>query len=151
MNFETESLLDAVGWKLLRLLQENARQSYSELARKIGMSVPAVTERVRRMEDAGIITAYRAEVDPARLGRELTVFIELKTPASQYKRFLALAQKMPEIRECHHVTGGTAFIIRAIIPHIRQLEPVVETLSQFGETRTSIVMSSPVQKKVIEG
>ncbi|TFV91592.1 Lrp/AsnC family transcriptional regulator [Oxalobacteraceae bacterium OM1] len=143
--------IDAVGWQLLRLLQEDARQSYAELARQVGMSVPAVAERVRRMEEAGIVTAYRAELAPDKLGLELTVFIELTTPPSQYKRFLAMAQKMPEIRECHHVTGSGSFIIKALIDGIRHLEPVVAKLGEFGETRTSIVMSSPVEKRVIEG
>lgn len=151
MALENKNLLDRIGWQLLRLLQEDGRQSYAELARQVGMSLPAVAERVRRLEEAGIITAYRAQVAPELLGMDLTVFIELTTPPNQYKRFLALAQKMPEIRECHHVTGSGSFIIRAIISGIRNLEPVVETLGQFGETRTSIVMSTPVDKRVIAG
>lgn len=148
MTTKTKYHPDAVSWRLLEVLQANGRASFAELARAVGMSVPAVSERVRRLEEAGVIRGYHAELDPACIGLPVTVFIHLKTPASQYDRFLTMARATAEIRECHHITGEDAFIIRAVVASIGRLEEFIRQLSPFGTTRTSIVMSTPVLKRV---
>lgn len=149
-NFQLEKILDPVGRKLLRALQENARLSFSELGRRVGLSSPAVTERVRKLEELDIITGYHAEVNPAALGYGVMAFIRLTTTTEKYPRVLELAQRLPEIRECHHVTGGEAFILKVLATSIPHLESIIAQLSAFGATNTSIVLSSPVRKQGLE-
>lgn len=148
--FQVEKILDPIGRKLLRMLQENARLSYSELGRQLGLSAPAVAGRVRKMEEAQIITGYHAEVNPAHLGYGVLAFIRLTTPTGHYPRVLELAQRLPEIRECHHVTGGESFILRVLATSIPHLESIIAQLSAYGATSTSIVLSSPVRKQGVE-
>ncbi len=146
-NLQLERILDPLGQKLLRALQENARLSYSELGRQLGLSAPAVADRVRKMEEAGVITGFHAEVNPALLGYGVVAYISLTTPTDKYPRVLELAQRLPEIRECHHVTGSEAFILKVLATSIPHLESVIAQLSSFGATSTSIVLSSPVRKE----
>lgn len=150
MDLQLEKLLDPTGLKLLRALQEDARLSFSELGRRVNLSTPAVSERVRRMEEAGLILGYHAAVDAAKLGWPITAFIRLFTSAKHYPRFLELAQAIPELVECYHVTGSEAFVIKARVESVSQLEALIERLNPFGETSTSIVLSAPVQKAVVE-
>ncbi|CAG0936888.1 HTH-type transcriptional regulator LrpC [Thermoflexales bacterium] len=150
MTFKLERVLDATGRKLLRALQENARLSYSELGRQVGLSAPAAAERVRRLEEAELIIGYHAEVDPAAMGYGVLAFIRLTTSTDKYPRVLELAQRLSEIRECHHVTGGEAFIMKVLATSIPHLESIIAQLSIFGATSTSIVLSSPVRKYSLE-
>ncbi len=158
MTFNLERLLDSTGRQLLRALQENARLSYSELGRRVGLSSPAVTERVRRLEEAGLITGYHAEVNPVPLGYGVLAFIRLTTPTDKYPRVLELAKHLPEIRECHHVTGGEAFILKVLATSIPHLESIIAQLSAYRATSTSmpdtaghaVVLSSPVRKQGLE-
>jgi Lrp/AsnC family leucine-responsive transcriptional regulator len=149
-TFQAERILDRVGRKLLRALQENARLSYTELGRQLGLSSPAVTERMRKMEEAGLITGYHTEVNPMLLGYAVLAFIRLTTSTDKYPRVLELAQRLPEIRECHHVTGSEAFILKVLATSIPHLESIIAQLSAFGATGTSIVLSSPVNKQELE-
>ena len=146
-NLQLERILDPVGRKLLQAVQENARLSFSELGRRVGLSAPAVAERLRKLEEFEIINGYYAEVDPAALGYGVTAFIRLTTSTDKYPRVLELAQRLPEIRECHHVTGGEAFILKVLATSIPHLESLIAQLSVFGATSTSIVLSSPVRKQ----
>ena len=146
-NLQLEKILDPVGRKLLQAVQENARLSFSELGRRVGLSAPAVAERLRKLEEFEIINGYHAEVDPAALGYGVTAFIRLTTSTDKYPRVLELAQRLPEIRECHHVTGGEAFILKVLATSIPHLESLIAQLSVFGATSTSIVLSSPVRKQ----
>jgi Lrp/AsnC family transcriptional regulator, leucine-responsive regulatory protein len=149
-NFQVEKILDRIGRKLLRALQENARLSYSELGRQLVLSAPAVAGRVRKMEEAGLITGYHAEVNPAQLGYGVLAFIRLTTSTDKYPRVLELAQRMSEIRECDHVTVGEAFILKVLATSIPHLESLIAQLSAFGTTSTSIVLSSPMRKQGLE-
>lgn len=150
MDLQLEKLLDPTGLKLLRALQTDARLSFSELGRRVNLSTPAVSERVRRMEDAGLILGYHAAVDAAKLGWPITAFIRLFTSAKHYPRFLELARTTPEVVECYHVTGSEAFVIKARVESVGKLEALIERLNPFGETSTSVVLSAPVQKQVVE-
>jgi Lrp/AsnC family leucine-responsive transcriptional regulator len=149
-TFQSEKILDRVGRKLLRALQENARLSYSELGRQLSLSSPAVTDRMRKMEEAGLITGYHAEVNPTLLGYGVLAFIRLSTSTDKYPSVLELVQGLPEIRECHHVTGSEAFILKVLATSIPHLESIIAQLSAYGATGTSIVLSSPVNKRVLE-
>ena len=146
MTLESKKLLDEVGWQILRALQENARLSFAELGRRVGLSLPAVAERVRRMEEAEIITGYRAEVDMAKIGLPIMAFIRMNTPSDQYPPLIAWLSSLPQALECHHLTGSESFIIKVVVASIADLETLIGQLSDYGQTTTSIVLSSPVAK-----
>jgi Lrp/AsnC family leucine-responsive transcriptional regulator len=147
----TDPQLDSVGWQLLRVLQEDARLSFSELGRRVGLSSPAVAERVRRMEDLGIITGYRAIVDPSKVGYPTLAFIHLKTNDEHYQHLATVAHTLSEVLECHHITGQDSYMIKVIVSSMVHLEHVIAQLRRYGETTTSIVLSSPVKQKLIHG
>ncbi|MDH3739211.1 MAG: Lrp/AsnC family transcriptional regulator [Alphaproteobacteria bacterium] len=146
-TLQTESRLDQMAWRLLRELQADARLSFSALARRVGMSTPAVAERVRRLEEAGAITGYHATVDRARLGRPLGAYLRLTTSASSYQRVIALCRSLDAVIECHHITGEDCFLIRLAVTSVTELEDVIARFRRFGTAHTSIVLSSPVAGK----
>lgn len=148
MTLETEKLLDEIGLHLLRELQADARLSFAELGRRVGLSLPAVSERVRRMEEAGIITGYRAAIAPAPLGYTLTAFVKLTTAPQNYPRLLQALEVLPEVLECHHVTGRESFVLKVVAHSMTDLEMLIGQLSRFGATETTIAMSSPVMRDV---
>ncbi|MBI1764153.1 MAG: Lrp/AsnC family transcriptional regulator [Acidobacteria bacterium] len=143
-------ILDEIGWKILRELQENARISFAELGRRVNLSIPAVTERVRRLEDAGIITGYHAEVDAEKIGLPITAFIRMNIVGDMTPRLTVLLKELPEISECHRGTGGDSFIMKVNVASVHHLERLIDRLLPFGTTTTSIVLSSPVAKRLIE-
>ncbi|WP_193173680.1 Lrp/AsnC family transcriptional regulator [Nisaea nitritireducens] len=149
MSANGEGQLDKVGWQLLRVLQEDARLSFSELGRRVGLSSPAIAERVRRMEDLGIITGYRTTVNPDKLGYPTTAFIHLKTSGEHYNKIATVAHTLSEVLECHHVTGQDSYMIKVIVSSMVHLEHVISQMRKYGETTTSIVLSSPVKGKMI--
>jgi Lrp/AsnC family leucine-responsive transcriptional regulator len=142
--------LDDVAWRIVVELQENARISFSELGRRIGMTPPAVAERVRRLEEAGIIRGYRVELDVERLGRPLVALVRLASragvPAAEIKRAMA---EQPEVLECYHVTGEDCYFLKVAVPNVHELEVLLEGLVRFGNTTTSIVISTPVKRRTI--
>lgn len=150
MTLESERLLDEIGWKILQELQEHARLSFAELGRRVGLSIPAVTERVRRMEDAGIITGYHADIDPEKVGLPITAFIRMNIVGDMTPRLTALLKELPEISECHRGTGGDSFIMKVNVASVHHLERLIDRLLPFGTTTTSIVLSSPVAKRFFE-
>ncbi len=150
MTLDPEKLLDDTGWQILRILQENARLSFAEVGRRVGLSLPAVSERVRRLEEAGIIRGYRAEVDPAKIGLPLTVFVRLITTPQQYPRVRALVAERAGILECHHVTGSDSFILKIVIGSMAELEELLGELSFCGQTVTSIVLSSMTTRSSLD-
>jgi Lrp/AsnC family leucine-responsive transcriptional regulator len=133
----------------VRELQENARLTFAELGRRVGLSIPAVTERVRRLEDAGIITGYHAEINAEKIGRPITAFIRMNIMGNAPK-LTALLKEMPEIIECHRGTGGDSFILKASLASVHHLEKLIDRLLPFGMTTTSIVLSSPIVKRFAE-
>lgn len=148
MDAKNKALLDPTGIQLLQLLQEDARLSFSEMGKRVGLSTSAVIERIKRLEAAGLIGGYRAEIDAAKLGYPLTVFIRLHTSPERYPRVLALVDALPEVLECYHVTGEEAFIMKAVLTSVTHLEELIRKLSPFGKTSTSVVLSAPVKRQV---
>jgi len=146
-TLQTESRLDRTAWRLLHELQADARLSFSALARRVGMSTPAVAERVRRLEETGAITGYHVTVDRARLGRPLSAYLRLTTSASSYQRVIALCGSLDAVIECHHITGEDCFLIRLAVTSVTELEDVIARFRRFGTAHTSIVLSSPVAGK----
>lgn len=144
MTFDTGRLLDAVGWKLLALLQEDGRRSFSELGRAVGLSAPAVAERVRRLEEAGVISGYHASVRLDRVGWTIRAFIRLSGIGSEAPQVAAVIAGMPEVLECHRVTGEDSYILSVVARSTAHLEQLVDRLLPFGRVTTSLILSSPV-------
>lgn len=137
-----EHLLDDIGWKILNELQQNARISFTELGRRVGLSVPAVTERVHKMEEAGIILGYRAQIDPARVGLPIIAFINVKVGGENLAHFVEVAASHPEVLECHRVTGAESFLLKAAVSSVTHLERLLDTLMPYVATTTSMVLST---------
>ncbi len=149
MAIESSVLLDEIGRNLLSALQEDARLSYAELGRRIGLSPAATAERLRRLEEVGIITGYRVEIDREALGLPILAIMRLSCDGVKYRPFLKAVQAMENVTECHHVAGGDAFILKVVAGSVEELERVVEKLLDFGVPTTSIVFSSPVERRAL--
>ncbi len=145
-----EKLFDAKGKMILRALQQDARISFSELGRQVGLSSPAVAERVKRLEEAGIIQGYRAIINQESLGYPITAYIRISTTADKLIEADKMSKEIPEVLECHHVTGSDVMIIKVAVSSIRHLEEFISQLSRFGQTTTSIILSSPVTSRILE-
>ena len=146
---DREKLLDPLGWKLLLELQTDARISFAELGRRVGLSTPAVAERVRRMEDEGIIRAYRAEIDPSSVGLPITAFIRMSIVGNVLEKLTERVHAMPEIVECHRGTGEDSFILKVNVVSVEQLKDVIDRLTPFGTTSTSLVLSSLIERNLL--
>lgn len=138
------ALLDAVNRRLLRELDANPRITMSALARRAGMSAPAVSERIQRLERTGVITGYRAEISPAALGLPVTAFVRIRPTPGQLPKIAELARQTPEITECHRISGEDCFLLKVHVAVIEDLEQVLDRFVAHGQTTTSIVVSTPV-------
>jgi Lrp/AsnC family leucine-responsive transcriptional regulator len=143
---DREKLLDSLGWKLLAELQADARISFAELGRRVGLSTPAVAERVRRMEDEGIIRAYRAEIDPSSVGLPITAFIRISIVGNVLAKLTERVHSMPEIVECHRGTGEDSFILKVNVVSVEHMKDVIDRLTPFGTTSTSLVLESLIER-----
>jgi Lrp/AsnC family leucine-responsive transcriptional regulator len=139
-----ELLRDRRNVELLGLLKDDPRLSTSELARRVGMSAPAVRERILRLEEAGIIRGYRLELDPAALGYPVSAFVRVRPAPGQLPKLAELARSMLEVIECHRVTGEDCFVLKVHLRSIDELDQVLDRLLAYGQTTTSIVQSTPV-------
>ncbi|MER6459723.1 Lrp/AsnC family transcriptional regulator [Streptomyces sp. NPDC048409] len=140
---------DATDWRILEALQRDGRASFAELARAVAMSPSAVTERVRRLEEAGVIQGYAAVVDPERLGLPVLAFVRLRYPNGNYRPFHDLVAVTPEILEAHHVTGDDCFVIKVTARSMRHLEEITGRIGTLGSVTTSVVYSSPLPRRAI--
>jgi Lrp/AsnC family leucine-responsive transcriptional regulator len=143
-------MIDAIGWKIIKELQLNARITFAELGRRVGLTTPAVIERVRKLEDAKIITGYRAVVDPAKVGFPVTAFIRMSISGIDYSHIIEVAKNASEVLECHRGTGGDSFILKVAVADVEHLQNLIDKLTPYGITTTSIVLSSPVKNRIIE-
>jgi Lrp/AsnC family leucine-responsive transcriptional regulator len=148
MSLQIENQLDDVSWQILEALQEDARISFSELGRQVGMSPPAVAERVRRMEDLGIITGYHATINLEKVGFPIVAFVRIN--AGEYcSRMSNLVQDIPEVIQYHRVTGGDSGIMQIVASSVGHLEIIIDRLASFGTTITSVVLSNPLSGRVV--
>jgi Lrp/AsnC family leucine-responsive transcriptional regulator len=141
--------VDVTDWRILGELQRDGRASYAELARAVSMSPSAVAERVRRLEESGIIAGYRAVVDPERVGLGVMAFVRLRYPTGNYQPFHALLDSTREIVEAHHVTGEDCFVLKVLARSMRHLEEVTGRISGLGAVTTSVVYSSPLAGRAV--
>ena len=149
MASDSSKMLDETGWRLLRELQEDARLSFAELGRRVGLSTPAVAERVRNLEAAGIVKGYRAEIDLARVGLPILAVVRMSVMGDVLGRITAVAREIPEVLECHRATGADSFIMKVAVASVEHLERLIDQLTPFGSTSTSIVLSSPVARRTV--
>jgi Lrp/AsnC family transcriptional regulator, leucine-responsive regulatory protein len=144
------SKVDDVDWRLLLELQQNARTSFSELGRRVGLTAPAVAERVRRLEEAGVIKGYRVDLDVQRLGYTVTAVIRLQIPEGGCARFARIAPEFHEIHECYRITGSDSYVLKVVLPSIQHLESLIDRLATHGTTITSVVLSTPLDHRLVE-
>ncbi|MBA3351732.1 MAG: Lrp/AsnC family transcriptional regulator [Blastocatellia bacterium] len=141
--------IDDIDRKVLQELQEDARVSFAELGRRVGLTTPAVIERVRKLEDSGVITGYRAEIDTAKVGLPIIAFVRMSITGVDYSHIIEVAEQSNEILECHRGTGGDSFIMKVAVSSVEHLQQIIDKLTPYGITTTAIVLSSPVKRRVI--
>lgn len=142
--------LDRLDWRILEALQENARISNTELGKQIGLSQPAVTARIKRLEEQGVIEGYGARINPSLVGRAISALVRLRTTHAEIKRCLEAFAAMPEIVAADRITGEDCFVVRIVVAEMPQLEQAIDALARFGAVSTSVVLAS-YPPKILRG
>lgn len=137
--------IDDLNWGILNCLQENARESFANIGRKVGLTPPAVAERVKKMEDMGILEGYKAMVSHALTGHQLKAIITLRAFMGKLKPFLATVVSFEEVINCYRITGNENIVMEVVLKDQFHLEKFIDKLIQYGETRTHIVLSNVVR------
>ncbi|WP_265518825.1 Lrp/AsnC family transcriptional regulator [Nitratireductor luteus] len=140
--------VDSVDATLLEMLVANARVTTAELARAVGLSAPTVAERIKRLEEANVITGYSAIVSPAAMGFPISVYVRIRPVPGELERVAAILRDIPEITECDRVTGEDCFLARANLASVADMERVIDLIIPYAMTNTSIVQSSPVARRL---
>jgi Lrp/AsnC family leucine-responsive transcriptional regulator len=135
--------------QIISELVADGRVSVAELGRRISLSPPAAAERIRRLEDAGVITGYHAEIDERALGYPLTAIVRVKPSAGQLRKIAELAVEIPQISECHRITGEDCFYIKLHLRAVEELPDVLDRFLLYGQTTTSIINDSPIPNRPI--
>lgn len=141
------NLFDAVNLRVIKELQADARVGMAELGRRIGMSPPAVAERVQRLERAGVITGYHAEIDAKALGFPVAAIVRIRPAPGQLARIREIARETPEVAECYRITGEDCFLMRLHLRSIDELEGILDRFTPYGLTTTSIIHTAPVPRR----
>jgi len=140
--------LDTLDTQILRVLTDDARTSMAELARAVGLSAPSVTERVRRLEEAGVVRGYAADVDPRALGLALSAYIRIRPVPGQLKRVAGILVGLEAIVECDRVTGDDCFIAKAHVGSVGELEALIDKIMPYAMTNTAVIQSTPVKRRL---
>lgn len=141
--------IDELNWKILQWLQNNARESFANIGRGVGLTPPAVAERVKKMEDFGILEGYIAKVSHSLTGHQLKAIITLKAFMGKLKPFLAMVDTLDEVVNCYRITGNENIVMEVVLQDQFHLEKFIDKLIQYGETRTSIVLSQVISNAPI--
>ncbi|UCI09909.1 Lrp/AsnC family transcriptional regulator [Mesorhizobium sp. B1-1-8] len=139
--------LDAADLKLLRLLEKDARTSIAELARAVGLSAPSAAERIRKLQESGVIEAYTVRINPAALGLKLSAWLRIRPVPGQLSVVAEIVRELPEIAQCDRVTGEDCFIALAHVGSVAELERVIDKINPYAMTNTAIIQSSPVEPR----
>lgn len=139
--------IDSIDLRILTELQLNARLSLAELGRRVGLSAPAVGERVQRLEETGAITGYHAAVDPRAVGFPVTVMVRVNPAVRELPRIAKIAEEIPEIVECYRMTGDDCYYFTMHLRSVDRLEPILDRFTPYGRTTTSLVQSAPVPRR----
>jgi len=142
--------IDTLNWKILRCLQQNARQSNVEIAKHVGMSSPAVAERIRKMEDAGIIESYDTKVSSFQVGYQLKAIITLRAFMGKLKPFLEKVKTYDEVLNCYRITGDENIVMEVVLKNQKHLETFIDQLITYGESKTQIVLSQVVKNNAVK-
>lgn len=145
-----DKLMDDIGRQIIREMQGNARATFSEIGRHVGLSSPAVAERVRRLEESGFIKGYRVEIDAERFGYPITAFIRVAADVGRLGDLDRLARETPEVIEAHHLTGSDEMLMKVAVPSVRHLGKLAERASALGRTTAQIVIASPVEGRPLD-
>ena len=140
----SDQRLDETNARLIAALQGDARLTLAELGRRVGLTPPAVGERLARLEETGVIRGYHADVDPAAVGYGLSIILRIRPAARMIAKVAELARATPEVTECHRVTGEDCFVMRVHVRDVAHLEEIIDAFVLYGQTTTSIIQSSPV-------
>ena len=143
-------LIDSLNWKILNCLQKNARQSNAEIGRTVGISSPAVSERIKKMEDAGIIEGYITSVSTLNAGYQLKAIITLRAFMGMLKPFMEKVKAYEEVINCYRITGNENFVMEVALKNQKHLEQFIDQLIVYGETKTQIVLSHVVKNSEIK-
>jgi Lrp/AsnC family leucine-responsive transcriptional regulator len=149
MAGKNDKLLDRIGWRIIAALQKDARMPFSALGRRVGLSAPAVADRVRRMEDAGIIAGYRVELGIAQLGAPLMALIRISAPEENCVPLGRLVEGLPHVLETHRVTGRDRLVIKVAVPSVAALDAILQAIATLGTATASVVLSS--RTRPVEG
>jgi Lrp/AsnC family transcriptional regulator, leucine-responsive regulatory protein len=136
--------IDEIDCDILAELQANARIPYAELGRRVGLSTPAVIERVRRLEENHVILGYRALIDPAKVGLPVRAFIKVTVAGDKLAKFATIVRNLPEVLECHRVTGAESFMVQVAVRDVTHMEKVIDSMMPYVATNTSMILTSPV-------
>lgn len=136
--------IDDLNWKILHCIQQNARETFADIGRKVGLTPPAVAERIKKMEDLGIIEGYNAKISHAKTGYQLKAIITLRAFMGKLKPFLQTVKSFKEVINCYRITGNENIIMEVVLKDQFHLENFIDRLIQYGETRTHIVLSNVV-------
>ena len=140
---------DDVDRKILAHLQSHGRVTMKDLGALVGLSGPAAAERVRRLEERGVIRGYRADVRPERVGRSVIAFINVAIPYGQHVEFERQLTELDDVVECHRITGDDCYLLRVAVPDVGRLQRLIDQISVIGKTRTSLVLSTPIRSKPV--
>ncbi|WP_034339862.1 Lrp/AsnC family transcriptional regulator [Deinococcus misasensis] len=141
--------LDAVDLKILQALTENARMTFTDLSKRIGLSLPATIERVRRLEDSGCIEGYSVKINPKFLGLNLQALIRFRSNNERWQKVTEILKDYPEVMECMVVTGSDSHMIKVAVSSAEHLEKLLSALSMYGMVNTSMILSSPIDRPVL--
>ena len=146
---ESNVKLDKIDWKILKELENDARVSYAELARRVNLSAPAVTERVQKLEDAKVICGYKTIINPASLGLSIMAIIQMSLPSTQWTKLMEVIESIPEIVECHRATGDVDLFMKVRVNSMDAIERIIDQLVAYGEPNTSLILSTPIEERSI--
>lgn|SRR5690606_10825633 len=142
--------IDNLNWKILKCLQQNARQSNAEIGRQVGVTSPAVSERIKKMEDLGVIQGYKTLVSPFDIGYQLKAIITMRAFMGKLKPFMDKVKTYDEIVNCYRITGDENFVMEVVLKNQKHLEQFIDQLIIYGETKTQIVLSHVVKQKELK-
>ncbi|WP_219702229.1 Lrp/AsnC family transcriptional regulator [Marinomonas lutimaris] len=140
--------MDKTNWKLLKLLEQNGRLTYAELGKMVHLTAPAVAERVRKLEESGVITGYGAKINLEKVGIPITALVECQVYRTKEREFKALVLSLDEVISCHNVTGPYAFVLRVAVRSMSLLDELLERLIDLSDTNTMMVLSTPVSREM---
>ena len=139
--------MDSTDYRIIEILQKNGRISMKDLGKAVNMTSPAVAERVRKLEENGVILGYKAIISPEKLNKNIMAFINVGLAPENYQPFIDFAGKNESIVECHHVTGGFSVIIKVLTKNTSDLKALIDEIKKIGSTQTSVILSSPIESK----